>query len=191
MPSTKRATAPLAATEAWRAATARARRCFSRWLVRPRKCNLLTGECVGESHTRPEQLPTDVECSRWGRDQFHVDFELYQWGQDLQHANTTTMWGLVNSQWRCGNITCNVALSSIGPHRQADGSVLPFAAGENECSWFAWVRGPRTQEGILQTHDFVSPFEEGDPVSIRRPAGAAGAMAGARPTPRAPAHRVH
>lgn len=122
------------------------RRCFGGQRRHPRRCNLLTGECL-EAWWADEAEAESAQqaCDRWGNGEFHVGYHMVPPGiteRTKQLINHTKVWGLVGSAWRCGETVCNVRKGWVGAHVSADFRVLPPNASEDECSWFAWVRGP-------------------------------------------------
>lgn len=61
-----------------------------------------------------------------------------------------------NGHWRCGPTTCHVTKKTyVGNHVTADLQDLPRNASENECAWFAWVRG--TTAGIVGEAEGAAP----------------------------------
>ena len=103
--------------------THRVKRCFASERVHPKRCNLLTGECMEEwVADQREQVIGEFLCrDKWGGFDFHVDFNTGA----ASGARNKTDWGIVDDMWVCGNRTC------------------AHNATHSECNWFAWVRGPR------------------------------------------------
>ena len=129
-----------------RAHPCRARRCFGAQYFHPRRCNLITGDCAGPWYSSgKETADAQAACDRWGTGEFHIGYEMVPPGQSESSfalLNESKVWGLVDGAWRCGETVCNVAKGFVGAHVSADYRILPRNATPDECTWFAWVRGP-------------------------------------------------